>query len=117
MLIINWYIDYTFNKEGRMKKLLITLGALCIISLPSMASEPFGLIYQNTTHQLLGSGSVNPAKVGKSKSKCFFGLVAVGDCSVKTAMTNGKIKSLSHADQHVKCICGYRVIETRAYGQ
>lgn len=100
-----------------MKKKLVLLGLASFLSLPAMAFDPYGIIYQNTTQPLVGSGSVTTPKVGKSKAKSFFGLVAVGDCSIKTAMINGKIKCLSHADQHVKCILGVKILETRAYGQ
>lgn len=99
-----------------MKKVLILLMVL-LIGIPTMAFDPYGIIYQNTTHPLTGSGSVAPNKVGISKCKTFFGVVALGDCSIKAAMANGKIKSLSHADQHIKCICGVKTIETKAYGQ
>ena len=100
-----------------MKKVLGLVLLLFIGIMPSMAFDPYGIIYQNTTHPLVGSGSVAPNKVGISKCKTFFGVVAVGDCSIKTAMANGKIRSLSHADQHIKCICGVKIIETKAYGQ
>ena len=100
-----------------MKKLFVLLGFLGFLSMPAMAFDPYGIIYQNTTQPLVGSGSVTTPKVGKAKAKSFFGLVAVGDCSIKTAMNNGKIKNLSHADQHIKCILGVRILETRAYGQ
>ena len=100
-----------------MKKLFTVLALLCITSLPSMAFDPYGIVYQNTIQPLVGSGSVATSKVGKAKARSFFGIVAVGDCSIKTAMNNGKIRSLSHADQHIKCILGVRTLETRAYGQ
>ena len=100
-----------------MKRLIITLALLCMATLPTMAFDPYGIVYQNTVQPLVGSGSVATPKVGKAKAKSFFGIVAVGDCSIKTAMNNGKIKSLSHADQHIKCILGVRTLETRAYGQ
>lgn len=100
-----------------MKKLLGTVAVLGLLSMPALASEPFGIIYQNTTHQLLGSGSVNPAKVGTATCTAYFGVVALGDCSVKQAMTNGKINALSHADQTTKNILGFKRITTRAYGQ
>ena len=100
-----------------MKKLLIGLMFLCVASMPAMAFDPYGIVYQNTIQPLVGSGSVSTAKVGKATARSFFGIVAVGDCSIKTAMNNGKIKSLSHADQHIKCILGVRTLETRAYGQ
>lgn len=100
-----------------MKKLFSTIAVLGLLSMPAFASEPFGFIYQNTTHQLLGSDSVNPAKVGTSTCTSYFGIIALGDCSVKKAMTNGKITALSHADQDVKNILGFKRITTKAYGQ
>lgn len=93
------------------------MGVLALLSLPAMASEPLGFVYQNTTHQLLGSGSVAPAKVGTATCTQYFGVVALGNCSVKQAMTNGNIRALSHADQETKNILGYKKVTTRAYGQ
>ncbi len=100
-----------------MKKILLLFCFCGFLSMPAMAFDPYGIIYQDTIQPLVGSGSVSTSKVGKAKAKSFFGLVAVGDCSIKTAMNNGKIRSLSHADQHIKCILGVRILETRAYGQ
>lgn len=100
-----------------MKKLLAATALFCVVSIPAMASEPFGLIYQDSTHPLLGSGSVSTTKVGTAMCKQYFGIVSLGDCSIKAAMDNGKIRSLSHADQYVKNILGFKRIETRAYGQ
>lgn len=100
-----------------MKKLFTAIGMLALLSMPAMASEPIGFIYQNTTHQLLGSGSVAPAKVGTATCTQYFGVVALGNCSVKQAMTNGNIKALSHADQETKNILGYKKVTTRAFGQ
>lgn len=93
------------------------MGVLALLSMPAMASEPLGFVYQSTTHQLLGSGSVAPAKVGTATCTQYFGVVALGNCSIKQAMTNGNIKALSHADQETKNILGYKKITTRAFGQ
>lgn len=93
------------------------MGVLALLSMPAMASEPLGFVYQSTTHQLLGSGSVTPAKVGTATCTQYFGVVALGNCSIKQAMTNGNIKALSHADQETKNILGYKKITTRAFGQ
>ena len=100
-----------------MKKLFSTIAILGLLACPALASEPFGFVYQNTTHQLLGSGSVNPAKVGTATCTSYFGIVAFGDCSVKQAMSNGRISALSHADQATKNILGFQKVTTRAYGQ
>lgn len=93
------------------------MGVLALLSMPAMASEPLGFVYQSTTHQLLGSSSVAPAKVGTATCTQYFGVVALGNCSIKQAMTNGNIKALSHADQETKNILGYKKITTRAFGQ
>lgn len=100
-----------------MKKLVSVILFMFLISAPSMAFDPYGIIYQNTTHPLVGASSSTTYKMGKAKCKTFFGIVAVGDCSIKTAMKNGKIKNLAHADQHIKCILGCKTIETIVYGQ
>ena len=100
-----------------MKKLFTAMGVLALLSMPAMASEPLGFVYQSTTHQLLGSGSVAPAKMGTATCTSYFGIVALGNCSVKQAMQNGKINSLSHADQATKNILGYKKVTTRAFGQ
>ena len=100
-----------------MKKLFTAMGVLALLSMPAMASEPLGFVYQSTTHQLLGSSSVAPAKVGTATCTQYFGVVALGNCSIKQAMTNGNIKALSHADQETKNILGYKKITTRAFGQ
>ena len=100
-----------------MKKLFATLALLSVMAMPAVASEPFGIVYQDTTHQLLGSGSVAPAKMGKATCTSYFGIVALGNCSVKQAMQNGRINSLSHADQATKNILGFKKVKTRAFGQ
>ena len=100
-----------------MKKLFATIALCAVFAIPATAGEPVGFIYQNTTHPLLGSGSVSTNKVGTAVCKQYFGIVSLGDCSVKAAMVNGKINSLSHVDQYVKNIIGFKTIETKAYGQ
>ena len=100
-----------------MKKLFTAMGVLALLSMPAMASEPLGFVYQSTTHQLLGSGSVAPAKMGTATCTSYFGIVALGNCSVKQAMQNGRINSLSHADQATKNILGFKKVTTRAFGQ
>lgn len=100
-----------------MKRLFATVALLSVMAMPAMASEPFGIVYQDTTHQLLGSGSTTPSKMGTATCTSYFGVVALGNCSVKQAMQNGRISSLSHADQATKNILGFKKITTRAFGQ
>lgn len=104
-----------------MKKLFsIMLGAIVFTifaSASAKAEEAFGVIYKNTIQPGGGSGSVSAAKTGTAVCKSYFGLVATGDCSIKTAMINGKINNLSHYDEAVKNILGYKKITVKAYGQ
>ena len=87
-----------------MKKLFATLALLSVMAMPAVASEPFGIVYQDTTHQLLGSGSVAPAKMGTATCTSYFGIVALGNCSVKQAMQNGRINSLSQQELSVNSL-------------
>ena len=99
-----------------MKKFFLAVALFCMISLPAMAVEPVGFFYQNTTNPILGSSNVAGAKTGTAVCKQYFGLFATGDCSLKTAMQNGKINNLGYADQTVKLILGFGSITTNAYG-
>lgn len=104
-------------KGERNEKIIRNFSFIISYGYAAVASEPFGIVYQDTTHQLLGSGSVAPAKMGTATCTSYFGIVALGNCSVKQAMQNGKINSLSHADQATKNILGYKKVTTRAFGQ
>ena len=104
-------------KGERHEKIIRNFSFIISYAMPAVASEPFGIVYQDTTHQLLGSGSVAPAKMGTATCTSYFGIVALGNCSVKQAMQNGRINSLSHADQATKNILGFKKVTTRAFGQ
>jgi len=82
----------------------------------SVQALPLGVIYQDAT--VPGQGyTVTPLnKVGTTTCKSFFHIVGVGDCSVETAMKNGKIKSLGGYDVYTKNIIGIQKITTRAWG-
>jgi len=98
------------------KKTIIFVVLLLVIVTPVFAGEVKGWIYQNTNEYLVGTNIVTPEKYGKSTCTEFFTIVAVGDCSVTKAMTNGNIKSLSHADRQIKNILGVRRVKVTAYG-
>ena len=99
-----------------MKKLLLLLAVCVFAALPASAKDPVGFLYQNTTSALVGSSNVAAAKTGTATCTQYFGVVAVGDCSLRTAMQNGKINSLGYADQTAKLILGFGKITTTAYG-
>ncbi len=104
-----------------MKKLLSVLFGIVVFSAitttAAQAEEIYGLIYKNTVEPGGGSGSVTTGKVGTAVCKSYFGIAATGDCSIKTAMTNGKINNLSHYDKQIKNILGFKTVTVKAYGQ
>lgn len=83
----------------------------------AQAESVYGAIYKNVQQPGSGSCSVTPYKQGEAVCRSYFGIVATGDCSIKTAMENGKIKNLSHYDEHVKNIVGFKTVKVIAYGQ
>ena len=112
------YLDFNLYFEMRKnEKIFTAMGVLALLSMPAMASELIGFIYQDTTHQLLGSSAVAPAKTSVATCTQYFGVVALGNCSIKKAMANGKINALPYADQQTKNILGYKKVTTRVYGQ
>ena len=99
-----------------MKK-VVTLAMLFALGLVSAnAAETIGYIYQDGTTPGGGYTVTPDNKVGTTSCKSYFHLVGLGDCSVETAMKNGKIKSLGGYDVYTKNILGYRQITTRAWG-
>lgn len=101
-----------------MKKLLVSAALIVGLTSVAMANEAVtGFVFKEAVQPGGGSGSVSPAKCGKAECTSYFGIVALGDCSISTAMKNGKISNLSHYDQDVKNILGYKKILVKAYGQ
>lgn len=102
-----------------MKKMLgFLVMAACLSTSAVMANEAInGLVFKEVVQPGGGSGSVGISKVGKASCKSYFALVALGDCSISTAMKNGKISSLSHYDEDIVNILGYKKVIVKAYGQ
>ena len=51
-------------------------------------------------------------KIGTTYCESYLGLIAVGDCSMKTAMDNGNITKVHHVDYHTKNIIGVYIRHT-----
>lgn len=104
-----------------MKKILGILALLFVLCVPAAhagdSPRVYGLIYANTTTPGDGYSTLAPSKVGSANCKSIFGLVAVGNCSVRQAMKNGGISSLSFYDMQVENILGIMTITTKAYGK
>lgn len=102
-----------------MKKMLVLLCFVCLgfsAALPVMAESSYGLLYKNATEP--GSGSSNAGSYKKGTATCtsYFALVAVGECGIKDAMNNGKIRSLAFYDTYTRNIIGYKRVTVEAYG-
>ncbi len=100
-----------------MKKIL-SLAALLILAgtLCASAETTYGIIYKDATEPGNGYTLASCNKVGQAVCTSYFGLVAVGDCSVTAAAKKGGIKNLSYYDQHTKNILGFKKVTIKAYG-
>ncbi|MBU0634713.1 MAG: TRL-like family protein [Candidatus Omnitrophica bacterium] len=64
-----------------------------------------------------GDGGMTYSKVGTAKATSILGMVATGDCSIKTAAANGGIKTIKYVDYDAKNILGiYGKYTTTVYG-
>lgn len=99
-----------------MKKLVALVMMLGLTTISVSAAETIGYLYQNGTTPGGGYTVTPDNKMGTTTCKSYFHLVGLGDCSVETAMKNGKIKSLGGYDVHKKNIIGIQKITIRAWG-
>ena len=84
----------------KLKLFLISFAAL-ILSGCAYDSPVPGFIFTGTTFpsgDKVRLDSETAGKQGKSSCRSFFGLVAHGDCSIKSAMKDGGIHQIHHVD-------------------
>lgn len=105
-----------------MKKLL-TAVALIVLGGAFMnganAYEPWGVGIYNGTKEVMDYAAPNAtlgSKTGESTCKTILGIVNWGDCSLRTAMKNGRISRVTAADweKHFVLIYGEKTL--RVYG-
>ena len=99
-----------------MKKLIISLAALLMTATVVKAEFLGGFIYNGATTPGGGYTNASASKQGTSTCKNIWYIVSVGDCSVRTAMKNGGIRTLSGYDVHRENILGFQVITVKAWG-
>ena len=105
-----------------MKKLVVLLAFLAFgaLAIPKAeAVEPWGLsIYTGTTEpaDYAIPGATLGNKTGKASCHTILGVVNWGDCSIKSAMKNGKISRVTSADWERKYILIYGQKSLRVYG-
>ena len=99
-----------------MKKVLIT-GALLLMATVSANAEFLGgFIYNGATTPGGGYTTATATKQGSATCKNIWYIVTVGDCSVRTAMKNGGIRTLAGYDVHRENILGFQTITVKAWG-
>ena len=84
----------------KLKLFLISFAALILSGCAYNSPVP-GVLFTNTTFpsgDKVRLDSETAGKQGKSSCRSFFGLVALGDCSIKSAMKDGGIHQIHHVD-------------------
>ena len=99
-----------------MKKLLVTLAVLLFSTMAANAEFLGGFIYNGATTPGGGYTAAIASKQGTATCKNVWYIVMVGDCSVRAAMKNGGIRSLSGYDVHRENILGFQTITVKAWG-
>ena len=105
-----------------MKKLLVLFALLVmgIVAVPqAQAYEPWGLAIYNGTKEAMDyatPGATLGNKTGTASCKTVLGIVNWGDCSIRTAMKNGRISRVTAADWEKKFIVVYGVKTLKVYG-
>jgi hypothetical protein len=91
------------------KILLLTIITMVSVSFLWGCATPYpsGLAYTKLKLPLnVTSNPSDSPKVGIAECKSYFGLVAIGDASIETAMKNGGITKIHYVDWDVKNILG-----------
>lgn len=105
-----------------MKKLVLSfmvLFGLILFAPQSQAYEPWGFGIYNGTKEPMDyatPGATLGNKVGEATCKTVLGIVNWGDCSIRSAMKNGRISRVTAADweKHFVLIYGEKTL--RVYG-
>ncbi len=103
-----------------MKKLIALMFSLALctcIAQQSFAENSYGLLYKNAVEAGSGSSNIAPVKKGTATCTSYFALVSLGECGIKDAMKNGKIRNLAFYDYSTRNILGYKKVTVNAYGQ
>ena len=99
-----------------MKRVVFLLTLLLFTALSVRAEFLGGFIYNGATTPGGGYTPAIASKQGSATCKNIWYIVTVGDCSVKTAMKNGGIRSLAGYDVHRENILGFQTITVNAWG-
>lgn len=97
--------------------LAVFLGGLIVGCMP-VKSPVVGVVFTDVKANDSATSNVGMKKSGNAKCITVLGLVAVGDCSIETAMKNGGITKVHHVDYEAKNILGiYAEYTVNVYGE
>lgn len=99
-----------------MKKIILSAALILLTTLGANAEFLGGFIYNGTTTPGGGYTTAAASKQGSSTCKNIWYIVTVGDCSVRTAMKNGGIRTLAGYDVQRENILGFQTITVKAWG-
>ena len=105
-----------------MRKLLVLFAFLAIgfAAMPqAQAEEPWGFAIYDNTKEAQGysiPGAMLGSRRGEATCNTVLGIVNWGDCSIETAMKNGRISKVTAADWEKKYIVVYGTKKLVVYG-
>ena len=110
-----WKKDYM--KKTFVMLMLLVSGFIGVQS--AQAYEPWGVGIYNGTKEAMDyatPGATLGSKIGTATCKTILGIVNLGDCSIRSAMKNGRISRVTAADweKHYVLIYGEKTL--RVYG-
>ena len=105
-----------------MKKAVITLSAICALTLASCSTvttgSGIGVLYTGVTEGQIATSNEVGTKVGTASSVGVLGLVNVGDASIQGAANQAGIKKVSHVDVKKTSVLGlFAKYTTIVYGE
>lgn len=96
--------------------ILPLLMAFIISGCATVTSPVSGVIVKSLSHPINATSNKVGSKEGTAACKSILGIIAIGDCSIKTAAKNGAIKSISTVDVETLSVFGlyaeYKVVVT-----
>ncbi|HXX92014.1 MAG TPA: TRL-like family protein [Planctomycetota bacterium] len=104
-----------------MMRLLATLSLALVVAVSFSGCTSItpmnGSLYTDVQGPVAVGSATGSSKVGEAKATSIVG-VALGDCSISTAMKNGGITKVHHVDTKVRNILGvYAEYTTIVYGE
>ncbi len=105
-----------------MKRLIVMLALVMLgmtLAPKALAYEPWGMGIYNGTKEAMDyatPGATLGTRTGEATCRTVLGIVNWGDCSIRSAMKNGRISKVTAADWEKRYIVVYGTKTLRVYG-